>query len=147
MTIKLEAGTLTLLNNSTELNSLASNARVLINTAFDNSNSANLHLAALFELSVTWASNPTAGGKIPLYLIPCLDGTNYAYNVTGSDPAPELCVGYFTVAAATARQVMVLAVNLGLLPPVLFKAYIRNGSSQAMPASGSTLKILPYRLQ
>lgn len=134
---------------TTELNSLANNAGAL---GVEYDNATNQYLFGLFELSVTFGSNPTAGNTVDLYLIPAPDGTNYDDNTTGaSGAAPATCyAGGFPLRAVTTAQ----KVPLGLgqqgqipLPPVKFKAFLLNKSGVAFPASGSTLKMVPSMYQ
>ena len=49
----------------------------------------------------------------------------------------------------TTAQKVPLGLGLTLinLPPTKFKAFLLNKSGQAFPASGSTLKMIPYRYQ
>ena len=145
--IKLEAAAISTIA-STELNSLANNAGAL-GAEYDNA--TNLHEFGLFELNVTFGSAPTAGNTVDLYLIPAPDGTNYDDAVTGaSGQAPAPCyVGSFPLRAVTTAQKVPLGLGLALvnLPPTKFKAFVLNKSGQAFPASGSTLKLVPYRHQ
>jgi len=71
--------------------------------------------------------------------------------VTGaSGQAPAPCyVGSFPLRAVTTAQKVPLGLGLALvnLPPTKFKAFLLNKSGQAFPASGSTLKLVPYRHQ
>lgn len=146
-TIKQEAGSITTIA-STELNSLANNGGAL-GAEYDNA--TNLYLFGLFELNVTFGTNPTAGNTVDLYLIPAPDGTNYDDATTGaSGAAPAPCyVGSFPVRAVTSAQKIPLGHGQALinLPPTKFKAFLLNKSGQAFPASGSTLKLIPHRYQ
>lgn len=146
MTIKLEAGTIATLC-TTEFNALANGSRVIGTTAFDNAAAANLDFWALFELTVTWAVAPTNGAFCPLYLIPAPDGTNYVNSGTANDPASELFIGNFSCINVTTTQRMAVYAQMGRFLPTLYKPFIRNGSGQAFPATGSLLKILPSRMQ
>lgn len=146
--IKLAAGTITTVL-STELNSLANNAAAL-GTEYDNS--ANLNLFGLLELNVTFGSAPTGGNTVDVYIIPAPDGTNYDDAVTGaSGAAPASCyAGGFPLRAVTTVQ----KIPLGLgqqgyvaLPPTKFKVFAVNKSGVAFPASGSTIKLVPFRYQ
>ena len=134
---------------TTELNSLANNDAAL-GAEYDNA--TNLYEAGLFELNVTFGTNPTAGSPVELYIVPAPDGTNY----DDGDGTPlaqvNTFVGAFYVRAVTTAQKMTLGIPgaaLGpiLLPPTKFKALLYNKSGQAFPASGSTLKMVPYRRQ
>ncbi len=145
--IKLEAAAISSIA-TTELNSLANNAGVL-GAEYDNS--AGLYRFGVFELNVTFGTNPTAGNTVDLYLIPAPDGTNYDDAVTGASGAAPITtyVGGFPVRAVTTAQKVPLGLGLTLinLPPTKFKAFLLNKSGQAFPASGSTLKLVPYRYQ
>lgn len=145
--IKLEATSIATMA-STELNSLANNAAAL-GAEYDNA--TNLYLFGLFELNVTFGTNPTAGSTIDLYIIPAPDGTNYDDNTTGaSGAAPSTAyVGGFPLRAVTTAQKVPLGVGLTRveLPPTKFKVFVINKSGQSFPASGSTVKMVPYRYQ
>jgi hypothetical protein len=146
--IKLEQAAITTLL-STELNSLANNAGAL---GVEYDNATNDYIYGLFELAVTFGSNPTAGNTVDLYLIPCPDGTNYDDAVTGaSGAAPASCyAGGFPLRAVTTAQRVPLGFGASgpvLLPPCKFKAFVLNKSGVAMPASGSTIKMVAYRYQ
>lgn len=146
---KWSAGTLTTLA-STELNSLA-NAAGALGVEYDNT--TNLLPFGMFELTVTFGSAPTAGKTVDLYIVPTIDGTNYSTNVTGASGYAQSTsyVGSFPLQAVTTLQ----RLNVGgigfrgtlFLPTTKFKAFILNSSGQAFPASGSTLKLLPYQRQ
>ena len=134
---------------STELNALANNAAAL---GVEYDNSVALNLFGLLELNVTFASAPTANNTVDVYIIPAPDGTNYDDAVTGaSGSAPASCyAGGFPLRAVTTAQ----KVPLGLgqqgyipLPPTKFKVFVVNRSGVAFPASGSTVKMTPFRHQ
>ena len=145
--IKLEAAAISSIA-TTELNALANNAGAL-GAEYDNS--SGLYLYGLFELNVTFGTNPTAGNTVDLYLIPAPDGTNYDDATTGASGAAPITtyVGGFPLRAVTSAQKVPLGLGLTLinLPPTKFKAFLLNKSGQAFPASGSTLKMIPYRYQ
>lgn len=134
---------------STELNSLASGSGI---RGAEYDNATNLYLFGLFELNIDFVSAPTAGTAVELYLIPAPDGTNYDDSTEGaSEYAPSSCyAGAFPMQASTAAQKIPLGLGMrGLipLPPCKFKPFLINNSGQAFPASGSTLKMVPYRWQ
>lgn len=144
---KLEAAAITSLL-TTELNSLANSNASSLGTAYDNA--TNLYPFALFELNVTFGTNPTAGSVCDLYLVPAADGTNYDDSTTGATLLTPVTsfVGSFPLRAVTTAQKVPLGVVWRIeLPPTNFKAQIINRSGQAFPASGSTLKMVPYRRQ
>lgn len=146
--IKYEAASIATLA-STELNSLANGSGAL-GAEYDNA--TNLYTHGLFELNVTFGTNPTAGSLVDVYLIPAPDGTNYDDSTTGASPyaPPSTYVGSFAVQATTSAQKVPMG-GMGLaeiaLPPTKFKALVINRSGQAFPASGSTVKMVPYRHQ
>lgn len=130
---------------TTELNSLANNARAL-GVEYDNrSAGANNFFWGEFELAVTFGTAPTAGSIVELYLIPCLDGTNYATGDASAVPQNGLYVGGWEVQAVTSAQRLVL--RGVVLPPCRFKALVKNATGQAFPSSGSTVRMLPSREQ
>lgn len=148
-TIKYEAGAIQSLL-TTELDSLANGAAAL---GVEYDNTAGLYLWGLFELAVTFGTNPTAGSLINLYIIPAPDGTNYTDAVTGAGgTAPSTAfAGGFPLRAVTTAQRISLGVH-GLfplipLPPTKFKAFVVNNSGQSFPASGSVVRMIPMRLQ
>lgn len=145
--IKLEAATIVSVA-TTELNSLANNAGAL-GAEYDNS--SGLYLYGLFELNVTFGSAPTAGNTVDLYIIPAPDGTNYDDAVTGASGSAPITTyaGGFPLRAVTTAQKVPLGLGLTLinLPPTKFKVFALNKSGQAFPASGSTIKLIPYRYQ
>ncbi len=123
---------------TTELNALA-NGSAIIGAAIDNT--TNLDLWADFQLNVDFVSAPTAGTSVDLYLIPSLDGTNYA---DSSAVLAPYYVGSFPMCAVTSAQIaMVRRVPLG---PGKFKPYVYNGSGQAFPATGSTVQYRSYHV-
>ena len=150
MTIeKWSAGTIVTIA-STELNSLA-NAASALGSEYDNV--TNNYLFGVFELTVTFGTAPTAGKTVDLYIIPTADGTNYSTTITGAGGYAQSnsYAGSFPLQAVTTLQ----RLNLGgigyrgllYLPPSKFKALLINNSGVAFPASGSTLKMIPYGRQ
>ena len=128
---------------STEFNSLANGSSTAASSAIDNSSA--LDMWADMELNLgTFGVAPSAGAYVEVYLIPSVDGTNYADGAAATAPAQELLVGAFSVRAATAAQRLVLR---GVpIPPGLFKLLCINRTGQAMNASGNTLKYRTYHL-
>jgi hypothetical protein len=129
---------------TTELNALASSTGKAISSAIDNSSNGDLFDD--LQLTVTFASAPTAGTVVELYLLPSIDGgTDYADGSTSVLAQSSLFVGGFAVRAVTTIQKMILR---GVaLPPGLFKYLVQNTTNQAFPATGSTLERNPYQLQ
>jgi hypothetical protein len=128
---------------TTELNSLAASTGKAISAAIDNS--SNLDLFDDLELVVTFATAPTANTIVEVYLVPAVDGTNYADGSTTVLPQASLYVGGFQVRNVNTIQRMALR---GIsLPPGLFKYLVQNTTNQGFPASGSTLKRNAYQYQ
>jgi len=99
-----------------------------------------------FELTVGFGSSPVAGVAIYLYLVPALDGTNFADVDATNHVMPSNClVGIFQVnKAQTAVQKLVVP---GVqLRPLLYKAYLDNQSAQTM-SIGWLLKVVASQNQ
>lgn len=146
-TQKLSAGAIQTIA-TTELNSLA-NAAAALGAEYDNT--SGLYMFGLFELNVTFGSAPTAGTTVDLYIIPAPDGTNYDDAVTGAAGSAPVTsfAGVFPLRAVTSAQKVPCGVASSLinLPPTKFKVFVINRSGQAFPASGSTVKMVPYYYQ
>ena len=127
---------------STELNSLGAGAASALGTAYDNG--TNLFLYGAFQVDVTFGTGPTADTTLDLYLVPALDGTNYADGST-TVAAQNNAVGGYTMRAVTTEQR--LTIWGILLPPCKFKMQLFNNTNQGMPASGSTVKMIAYGLK
>jgi hypothetical protein len=126
---------------STELDSLASTGRA-ISGAIDNTDGA---FFADLELCCTFAVAPTANLPVHVYVVPAVDGTNYADGDASVAPPPNLAVGSFAVRAVNTAQRLVLR---GIpVPPYPFKLMVENQGGQALTASGHTLKYRLYQAQ
>ncbi len=125
---------------STDLNAL-SNAAYVLGTVAVVDNTSALDLWADFQLNVDFVSAPTAGTSVDLYLVPSVDGTNYADAAVAQAP---YYVGSFPMSAVTPAQIAVIRqVPLG---PGKFKPAVVNGSGQAFPATGTTVQFRSYHL-
>lgn len=134
---------------STELNSLGSSSGKAISSAQVNDDSVaqpTLDLFADLELKVTFASAPTAGTVVEVYMLRSIDGgTTYPDGSSSVLPQSNLYVAGFAVRAVTTAQVLSYP---GIsLPPGYFKLLVQNTTNQAFPASGSTLRMNTYQLQ
>jgi hypothetical protein len=126
---------------STDLNSLANNTNSAVSAAIDNSSLLDLFID--LELVVaTQGGARTTGAYFSVYASVALDGTNYsdAHETT----AQWLC-DFPMDAATTARRVF--RANIDISPLATFKLFLRNGSGQAMAASGNTLKYRTHAIQ
>jgi hypothetical protein len=125
---------------STELNALSSGSRTNASAMVDNDNASNRYLFGAFELVCTFGVAPTAGKTLDLYLLPSVDGTNFADGASTVAPSESTYVGSFAVRGVTSAQRLVLAYVA--LPPTDFKALLVNNSGQSLAASGNTLKLV-----
>lgn len=122
--------------------STSTNNEVEANDAqLDNRSGGNAAQAffASFELVVGFGSAPAAGVAIELYLVPALDGTNYAEIDTTNHllQAANFRGSFVVLKAQTGTQRLVL--EGVMLQPLLYKAYLLNKTAQTM-SSGWTLK-------
>ena len=126
-----------------ELNALA-NAGNVIGAAIDNTANLNTYMAV--ELFVnTQGVARSAGAYVSLYLLPSVDGTNYAYGGAALTPSAQRLVGVFALDAAVTARYTVL-VDLPI-PPTKFMLLVQNNTGQAFAATLSTLKYRVYDMQ
>lgn len=123
---------------STELNALAAAGVSALSPTYDNSTA--LDLFGDFQIDVTFGSAPTANGALQVFIIPAPDGTNF-----GTAQFSGAIIGGWLIASNTTQQLYTIR---GIpLPPSKFKIQLQNGASVAFPATGSTVKMLPYSYQ
>lgn len=128
---------------TTELNALASGSYSAAGSTVQ-ANRTDLNMYADFELAVTFASAPTVGNTVDLYVIPKVDNTNYADGGGAITPPATYYAGSFVLrAVTTAQRVAIMGASI---PPDDFKLVALNSSGVAFPASGSTVKISPYKI-
>jgi hypothetical protein len=143
--IKWEPATIETLLGDTQLapagTGIASGVGTVLGAEYDNGDTGNRYMFGMFQLDVTFGSSPTAGTLCTLYLIPATDGTNY--NDGGGTVRPQNAViGSFAMRAVNTQQRVTF---IGIpLPPTKFKIFLVNGTDQAFPNSGSTVKMVPY---
>lgn len=125
---------------STELNSLADGANKLGGSI---DNSTNKYLFHDLEISLASAAfGTTADPHIKIYLLPSVDGTNYADGSDSNDPTDTNYVYVAALRGATAAQYQIIRdVNL---PNGLFKYLFMSEAGVALGASGNTLKYRPH---
>ena len=116
------------------------NAAVVVGNEIDNSGAASymyMHLGFLFRA----ASAPVAGTVLEAYLIPTVDGTNYA-DSTAPIPATQYLCAFPTRAVNTAQRVSVLHLTI---PRLKFKLAVVNSLGQALTNTDSE-NVLSYRM-
>ncbi len=131
--LKLQTGTHTQVQ-ATGSSALSSGATVACATA-NIANGSNDDRRVSFVLNTGFGSTPTENTEMQLYLVPELDGSNFASVDTSTPNLPQNCyVGSFWVALAqTTAQIMTLeGVFIG---PYTYKAYVLNLTGQQMSAN------------
>lgn len=144
--LKLQTGVSLTTLLSSGLNSLADGARA-ISGAIDNSTDLNLLLD--LELAVAYTSTtPTAGNIVAeVYLVPTLDGTNYAEGSSSVTPQSALLVAALETRNPSASAVERLVAQGIPIPLGSFKLLIVNKAGRAFHASLNTLKYRTYKYQ
>ncbi len=127
---------------TTELNSLADGGNKL-SAAFDNS--ADLFVFEDVEVLVKSVTTPAADAHAKLYILPSVDGTNYADGTDSIDPADSNEVYTVLVRAAAADQYHTFRGII--LPPGLYKYLFMSEIGVTMAATLNTLKRRPYNLK
>ncbi len=111
-------------------------------------NTSNLYVTADLELVLGSAAFTGTQSRVDVYIIPSVDGTNYADwtgNVTTEEQENEpYFVGTFVTSAATAAQR--LALRDVQIPSGLYKYGFRNKGGVSLAASGNTAKWRPHSL-
>lgn len=126
------------------LASLATNTYSGLSDEIDNSTTKYTHVDLYMELGS--AAFTGAGSGIEIYLVQCVDGTNYP-TWTGSVSTDETentphFVGFMATTASTAAQKMTLR---GVeLPAGKFKFAVRNRGGVGLNATGNALYWRPY---
>ena len=131
---------------SSGLDSLTNTSRV-ISSAYDNT--TNLDFYGDLELAIAYTSSaPSAGITVAqVYLLPTVDGTNYAEGSSSIAPQSSLLVATFESRNGSTSAVEYLVATGIPLPPRSFKILLVNTSGKTLKSSGNTLKITPYKLQ
>lgn len=125
-------------------NSLATNTYSGLSDEIDNSTTKYTHVDLYMELGS--AAFTGAGSGIEIYLVPCVDGTNYPTWTGGvstdeTENTPHF-VGFMATTASTAAQKMTL-LDVEIRPGK-YKWAIRNRGGVGLAASGNTLYWRPH---
>lgn len=125
---------------TTELDSLADAAYSGVGSELENA--TNKDRFGIAEVGVTFGSAPTDYSVLDLYMVTALDGTNYPDGSASLRPSQEKWVGSFQLRAVTTAQRVQCAPfeMLGCKS----KFILRNGSGQALPASGTTVNLYTF---
>jgi hypothetical protein len=119
---------------TTELNGLANDANKL-GAEIDNSTALDMYMDVVVYVD-TQGTARSAGAHIAVFLIPAVDGTNYAYGDDSTDPASNRLIATLMLdAATTARRI---AAQVLSIPPGKFKLLFENKTGQALAATGNT---------
>lgn len=131
---------------TTGMDSLTDTSRA-ISGDFDNS--ANLDPFADLELDIAYTSSaPVAGLKVAeVYLLPSVDGSNYAEGSASITPQKALLVATFESRNGSTSTVELLSTPGISLPPDHMKFLVVNTSGKTLKSSGNILKIRPYKYQ
>lgn len=135
---------------SANLNALASGtaaANYVLGAAINNIPATLGALYGDFELNLSSAVTAGAGAPfLAVYIIPSLDGTNYATTnggTTAGPTSPNYLAGVILVPASTA--VKVLQLRGIILPPSNFKVMINSQLGVALPSTNtSTARLYRY---
>jgi hypothetical protein len=119
--------------------SIANNA---IAASATQDNTANLDLWMDVELQVTFATAPTAGTSLSLYLVNSLDGTNVGDEPT-PPPATNLVATFPVQAVTTAQRIEYRGIALS--PSKYQLVLYNNGTGQT--ANPTTLVYRTYKVQ
>lgn len=129
----------------TGLNSLANGAGAL-SAAIDNDADLNLYIDIEVYVSGYGASINKGVKFADVYLVPTLDGTNYA-DTDSNIPQARYLVGSVTKGTANGTGATREIVTGVPLPPRDYKIAVVNTSGQAWAATSNTVKVRPYRTQ
>ncbi len=116
------------------------NAAVVLGNEIDNSGATSymyMHLDFLFRM----ATAPVAGTTFDVYLIPAVDGTNYA-DSAAPIPAPQFLVSLPSRNVNTAQRVSFLHLTI---PRLKFKLAIVNSTAQSTTNTNDE-NVLSYRM-
>lgn len=144
--LKLQTGVSATNAITTGLNSLADGARAVSGNI---DNGTNLDLLLDSELQVAYTSTAPSAGTIvaDLYLVPTIDGTNYAEGSTGVTPQASLLVGSFESRNGSTSAIERLTVTGIPIPLGLFRLVLVNRSGRAFHASLNVLRYRTYKYQ
>lgn len=126
-----------------DCSSLTNNSRAA-DGGYNNAASGKHDVYGDYEFLVNFTSAPSQGGKVYLYLVPSVNGVDFADGDVSIEPPVEYRVGYFPLRAVTGPQRVVL--RSITLPPALFRHVVLNNSGQTTGGtfSENKLSFTPY---
>lgn len=101
------------------------------------------YLYSAWEFDTKFHVSPSNGGSVELYLVPSIDGSNFADVGVAVTPPATTFVGAFPLYPNANSGMKVQLVNVPI-SPLLVKPVIRNLSGQSIPASSGTLTVRLY---
>lgn len=122
------AAIVTIINGDTTAPTLKALASAGTKLGSEQDGATNLVTFATFELQVRFTVAPTAGRPVELYIVPAVDGTNYADGSDTVTPSATCLVGSFLARAVTTQQR--ISLSGVLVPPFKWKPLIRNNAGQ-----------------
>ena len=123
---------------TTELNALANNGVTAVGVEFDNAAAKNQY--AILQLTVTFASAPTAGGYVNVFRAMSLDGSSYPIPTGQLEPLEFVC----SIPVDDSTNAQRIASRTIMTPPFKQKFVLENKTGQAFPASGSILALTAF---
>lgn len=128
---------------TTELNALAAGGTADQAADFDNNVSTARYMLGLLTLDIDYVTAPVANGEIAVYARYRIDGTN----LSDAASLEAMFIGSFRVQNTTARQGLVMSAWPFTLSPVIQRMRLVNNTSQAFPATGTVLRLIPWRTE
>jgi hypothetical protein len=127
---------------TTELNGITNGSTSTLSATQDNTTAGLRFPLAQVEINLAaQATNRAAGAYVAVYFIPELDGTNFG-TTTGE------CLDNYFVGSASVNSAALTAATMILdrvrVPVGNYKVAIKNGTGQALAASGNTVELRTY---
>jgi hypothetical protein len=127
---------------TTELNGLTNGSVSALSATQDNATAGLRFPLAQVEINLSaQATNRVAGAYVAVYFIPEVDGTNFG-TTTGE------CLDNYLVGSCSVNSAALTAVTLILdrvrVPVGNYKVVLKNGTGQALAATGNTVELRTY---
>ena len=104
------------------------------------------YIYSAWEFNTSFHVSPTTNGSVDLYLIPAVDGTNYANGAEAVTPPATAFVGSFPLYPNANSGMRIPIINVPI-SPLLIKPAIKNSSGQTIPANSGILTVRLYNEQ